>query len=270
MAARCQTYLRHFNSTGRSSQGSESTSTVNTGQYGQGTARGESCSLIAPGKKKQLKTSQSKLSHTRTFLKQFLHSSRDGSKRSIFVTSTFSKRSPKHRKQIFLLFTFPRWEHWTWFGYRLKSLSPWCRRKCQGQADVGKVIYLSAVNPCLTSTVQLFCKSMFMIDGTVVDENLFQRQSEPNESRSKRSREFHRRPRGQSRDCQNVKPAARCRLVKAEMSIGQSRGRQNVKPAVRCCLVKAEMSQVKSSQVYDFYVHLWQPHTSFFWTWVKP
>ena len=36
------------------------------------------------------------------------------------------------------------------------------------------------------------------------------------------------------------------------MSIGQSRGRQNVKPAVRCCLVKAEMSQVKSSQVYGF------------------
>ena len=47
------------------------------------------------------------------------------------------------------------------------------------------------------------------------------------------------------------------------MSIGQSGGRQNVKPAVRCRLVKAEMSQVKSSQVYDFYVHLWQPHTVF-------
>ena len=54
------------------------------------------------------------------------------------------------------------------------------------------------------------------------------------------------------------------------MSIGQSGGRQNVKPAVTSCLVKAEMSQVKSSQVYDFYVHLWQaPHT-FFWSWVKP
>ena len=36
MAARCQTYLRHFNSTARSSQGSESTgtSTVNTGHMG--------------------------------------------------------------------------------------------------------------------------------------------------------------------------------------------------------------------------------------------
>ena len=55
----------------------------------------------------------------------------------------------------------------------LKS-NPRRRRNVQGQAGVIKVI-ICQLYPCLRATGQLFRKTMLNIDGTVVDENLFQR-----------------------------------------------------------------------------------------------
>ena len=162
MAARCQTFSRHYNSTARSGQGSESTgtSTVNTGhtgQNGQGTARGESCSLIAPGKKKQRKPSNQALISLRHF------SIITSTNWSPFVTSTMKQL----KSSIAHFYPFSN-KSWIYIFQILndgtiecgldtpQGPNPWCWQNVQGRSDVGKVVYLSAVNPCLRSTIRLF------------------------------------------------------------------------------------------------------------------